>query len=53
MIQKSAMIATILGTIPLNMSFRRALVGQNLNLWHNLVASILHVQLSTDRDTFK
>jgi hypothetical protein len=50
---KSATVATVLATIPLNVSFRRALVGQNLTLWYNLVASILHVQLSADRDIFK
>ena len=51
--QKSVTIATVLTTIPSNVSFPRALVGQNLTLWYNLVASILHVQLSADRDIFK
>jgi hypothetical protein len=50
---KSARIAKVLGTVPLNISFRRALVGQNLTLRYNLVARILHVKLSTDRDTFQ
>jgi hypothetical protein len=51
--QTSATIAIVLGTMPLNVSFRRALFSQNLTLWYNLVARILHVQLSTDGDTFQ
>jgi hypothetical protein len=51
--QKSATVAIVLGNVPLNVSFHRALVGQNLTLWYNLVAHILHVQLSIDRDTFQ
>jgi hypothetical protein len=41
--QKSATVATVFGTIPLNVSFCRALVSSNLSLWHNLVALLIHV----------
>jgi hypothetical protein len=41
--QKNAMVATAFSTVPLNVSFRRALVGSNLSLWHNLVARLIHV----------
>jgi hypothetical protein len=37
--QKSITIATVSATVPFNVSFCRALVGQNLALWYNLVAS--------------
>ena len=32
--------------------FRRPLVGNNLQTWHNLVAKIANVQLTDQRDTF-
>jgi hypothetical protein len=51
--QKSATIATVLGSVPLNVSFRRALADANLMLWHNLVACLFHVQLSAEKDSFK
>ena len=38
--------------MPLNVSFRRALVGDKLIAWHNLVAKISGLQLSNGRDTF-
>ena len=34
------------------MAFRRSLVGNNLQAWHNLVAKIANVQLIDQRDTF-
>ena len=34
------------------MAFRRSLVGNNLQAWHNLVAKIVNVQLTDQRDTF-
>jgi hypothetical protein len=40
---KSATMATVLDSMPLNVSFRRALVGPNLISWHNLVARLIHV----------
>lgn len=39
--------------VPLNVSFRRALVGQNLTLWHELCASIVHIQLNNTSDYFR
>ena len=50
--QKSATVATVLDRAPLNVSFRRALVGQNLVLWYNLVARLIHIRLCTDKDVF-
>jgi hypothetical protein len=43
----------VFNRIPLNISFRRALVGGNLLCWNRLVLSIAHTHLSTGRDEFK
>ncbi len=51
--RKSSSIATIMGSVPLNVSFRRALVGQNLVYWHELCASIVHIQLNLSSDYFR
>jgi len=50
--KKSATVATVLRSNPLNVAFRRSLVGNNLQAWHNLVAKIVNVQLTDQRDTF-
>nr|AAP04197.1 hypothetical protein [Oryza sativa Japonica Group] len=46
-------IATVIGSVPLNVAFRRALVGQNLVYWHELCASIVHIQLNRSSDCFR
>ena len=46
------MVATVLRSNPLNVAFRRSLVGNNLQACHNLVAKIANVQLTDQRDTF-
>jgi hypothetical protein len=51
--RKSSTIATVMGSVPLNVSFRRALVGQNLVYWHELCASIVHIQLNPSSDCFR
>lgn len=43
----------VFGSVPLNVSFRRALVRPNVILWNNLVASLIHVQLRAENDIFK
>nr|AAX95943.1 hypothetical protein LOC_Os11g22970 [Oryza sativa Japonica Group]ABA93084.1 hypothetical protein LOC_Os11g22970 [Oryza sativa Japonica Group] len=42
-----------MGSVPLNVAFRRALVGQNLVYWHELCASIVHIQLNRSSDCFR
>ena len=42
-----------MGSIPLNVSFRRALVGQNLVNWHNLCGSVVHINLTEKDDIFR
>jgi hypothetical protein len=44
--KKSATVAEIFSTMPLNVSFRRILVARNLNSWHNLVLRISNIHLN-------
>jgi hypothetical protein len=48
-----ANVSKIMATIPLNISFRRALVDNKLRDWLSLVAQISHVELTDDSDYFK
>jgi hypothetical protein len=50
--KKNATMAQVLSTTPLNISFRRALVGDNWAKWLQLVGSILNVHLGEQTDTF-
>ena len=43
----------VLGTRPLNISFRRALVGDKLRLWPELVSKIANATLIEDKDYFQ
>jgi hypothetical protein len=45
-------VASVFSMIPLNNSFRRGLVGNNLSLWYMLVARVAHVRLNDARDKF-
>ena len=51
--KKSATVASFFERVPLNVSFRRSLVGDNLVLWHSLVTRIVHVELNEENDVFK
>ena len=51
--RKNLSIANAMGSVPLNVSFRRVLVGQNLVYWHELRASIVHIQLNQSTDYFR
>jgi hypothetical protein len=50
--KKDISVASIFSTIPLNISFRRGLVGNNLNYWHNLVAQVASTRLCNTEDKF-
>jgi hypothetical protein len=50
--RRSAMVETVLSTVPLNISFRRFLSQNNLRLWNELVRQIMHVQLNAQKDVF-
>ena len=45
-------MAKVLSTTPLNISFRRALVGERLKEWLNLVAMVVPITLSENKDKF-
>jgi hypothetical protein len=51
--KKNVSVAQVLSTTPLNVSFRRALVGDNWDKWLRLVESILMVHLNDHRDSFR
>jgi hypothetical protein len=38
---------------PLNISFRRAIVGNNLALWHDLVGRLAHISFTSEKDRLK
>jgi len=50
--RKHDSVATVLSSIPLNVSFRRALVGNNLRSWNQIVSSLHDVNLQAGRDVF-
>ena len=45
-------VATVLSSVPLNVSFCRALVGINLRSWNQIVSSLYDVNLQAGRDVF-
>ena len=50
--RKHDSVAQVLSSIPLNISFRRNLVGANLSAWNRIVASIHDLNLTEHRDEF-
>jgi hypothetical protein len=51
--RKNSSIASVMSTIPLNVPFRRALVGFNLIRWHNLCGSNVNGNLIMEHDIFR
>jgi hypothetical protein len=51
--RKSAMVAHIFHTCPLNISFRRSLVAENLYSWNHLVLRLAHIHLRERADIFR
>jgi hypothetical protein len=47
------MVASVFERVPLDISFGRTLSGQNLIVWHQLVSSIKHIQLTNTNDLFR
>ena len=45
-------VANVMNQAPLNISFRRTLVGDKITAWNNLIAKISTYQLSDWRDIF-
>jgi hypothetical protein len=50
--RKGDSVAKVLSTTPLNISFRRALVGERLSEWLDLVALVVPVTLNENKDKF-
>jgi hypothetical protein len=40
---KDALVRTVLSMTPLNVAFRRSLVGVNLQVWHDVVAMVADI----------
>ena len=51
--RKHPTVAEVLGSVPLHISFRRALVGAKLVAWNELVLRLASIQLIDGRDTFR
>jgi hypothetical protein len=51
--RKNATVTDIFQSSPLNISFRRSLVAENLNSWHHLVQRLAHIHLSDRADIFR
>jgi hypothetical protein len=49
---KNATVAEVMGTVPLNISFRRTLSHDKWTSWLNLLQRLFEVQLSEDPDKF-
>jgi hypothetical protein len=49
---KHVTLATVFRSTPLNVSFHRPLVDNNLLAWQHLVTRVMNIQLMTHRDTF-
>ena len=50
--KKNVMVAEVLEKVPLNVFFRRAIVGDNLAAWYNLVSKVMSTQLTEQNDVF-
>ncbi|WVZ63094.1 LOW QUALITY PROTEIN: hypothetical protein U9M48_012759 [Paspalum notatum var. saurae] len=51
--KKNVTVSSVFSSIPLNISFRRALVGEKLQKWEELVTKIALVQLDDQPDSLK
>jgi hypothetical protein len=50
--RKDITVAEVLSSNPLNISFRRALMGNNLRDWNRIVATVVDVNLNQQQDKF-
>jgi hypothetical protein len=49
---KDISVVSVFSTVPLNISFRRSLLEDTLQSWHELVATIANVRLNNRDDIF-
>ncbi|WVZ51479.1 hypothetical protein U9M48_002624, partial [Paspalum notatum var. saurae] len=50
--KKGATVAEVMGSTPLNVSFRRGLHGDRLQAWNELVGWVMNFELREERDVF-
>ena len=50
---KDDTVATIMRSTPLNISFRRPIIGPKLHAWNELILRIANLQLSSQKDIFR
>ena len=50
--KKQSIVAKVMSTTPLNISFRRAIVGQKLIEWNDLILRLANITLSNEKDCF-
>jgi hypothetical protein len=51
--RRNSTVADVLNSIPINMSFQRALVGHNLHSWNSLILRLVNIHLNDNEDVFK
>ncbi|WVZ49107.1 hypothetical protein U9M48_000488 [Paspalum notatum var. saurae] len=51
--KENATVAKVLSSLPPNLSFRRALTGNKLTEWYNLVLRTMNVDLTEGNDVFR
>ena len=51
--RKDDTVANILGSVPLNVSFRRGLVNANRMAWFDLVSMVIQVHFTNEKDVFR
>ncbi|WVZ51083.1 hypothetical protein U9M48_002262 [Paspalum notatum var. saurae] len=51
--KKAVTVASVLKSIPLNVSFHKSLTCDNLRAWYKLVSKVTNINLSEENDTFK
>ena len=50
--KKGAIVAEVMSSVPLNISFRRGLYGERLNTWNELVGRVMNLVRREGRDKF-
>ena len=51
-LHKDFTVASVFGSMPINLSFRRNLVGNNRQLWFHLIERLMRIHLDDEPDKF-
>ena len=49
---KHSTVADVFGTVPINLSFRRVLIGQRRTAWFTLIERLMRINLTNETDKF-